>query len=220
MALHVTTLATTDWVAAILSSPSSSLQRPLAMFSFAINHYLTGLDPVPMKMTNVAIHLINTMLVFGLVRSLIRVAAPRPDTERTTADTAALITAACWALHPINLMAVLYVIQRMESLSHTFVFAGLWLYIEGRSRQIAGRGGWGYVLVGLLPCTALGALVKESAVLLPLYAFTLEFCVFRWPTPTVSTITTSYPAASHTSMASRVFSATPPSVPLDGLGRM
>ena len=41
-----------------------------------------------------------------------------------------------------------------------------------------------------------------------------------WPTPTVSTSTTSKPAASHTSIASRVRRATPPSVPLDGDGRM
>ena len=41
-----------------------------------------------------------------------------------------------------------------------------------------------------------------------------------WPTPTVSTITTSKPAASQTSIASRVRCATPPSVPPEGVGRM
>ncbi len=44
--------------------------------------------------------------------------------------------------------------------------------------------------------------------------------VSDWPMPTVSTITTSKPAASHNSMVSRVFAATPPSVPEDGDGRM
>ena len=38
--------------------------------------------------------------------------------------------------------------------------------------------------------------------------------------PTVSTSTTSKPAASHTIIASRVRWATPPSDPLDGEGRM
>jgi hypothetical protein len=38
--------------------------------------------------------------------------------------------------------------------------------------------------------------------------------------PTVSTSTTSKPAASHNSIASRVFAATPPSVPDEGEGRM
>src|SRR5262245_18638092 len=40
------------------------------------------------------------------------------------------------------------------------------------------------------------------------------------PTPTVSTRTTSYPAASHTIIASRVRRVTPPSEPAAGLGRM
>ena len=41
-----------------------------------------------------------------------------------------------------------------------------------------------------------------------------------WPTPTVSTMTMSNPAASATNIASRVFSATPPKVHDDGLGRI
>ena len=41
-----------------------------------------------------------------------------------------------------------------------------------------------------------------------------------WPTPTVSTSTTSKPAASHSRSASRVRRATPPSSPPDGEGRM
>jgi hypothetical protein len=44
--------------------------------------------------------------------------------------------------------------------------------------------------------------------------------VSDWPTPTVSTSTTSKPAASHSSIVSRVFAATPPSVPEEGEGRM
>ena len=55
-----------EWVAAAFSSPSADLQRPLAMLSFAVNHALTGLDPYWMKLTNVGIHLANTLLVFSL----------------------------------------------------------------------------------------------------------------------------------------------------------
>jgi hypothetical protein len=75
---------------------------------------------------------------------------------------------------------VLFVVQRMESLCHTFVFAGLWMYIVGRARlQLEGRG-WALMLSGLVGCTALGVLVKESAVLLPLYALLLEWTLLRF----------------------------------------
>lgn len=181
LALHVTKPIWNDWLAAVLSSPSGNLQRPLAMLTFAINHYFTGLDPRPMKLTNLAIHLLNTLLVFGLVRSLVQVASSeRADRPSTTTDWAALFTTAIWSLHPINLMAVLFVVQRMESLCHVFVFGGLWLYVLGRQRQLQGNGGRLLVLAGLIPCTLLGSLAKESAFLLPLYAFCLESCLFRF----------------------------------------
>lgn len=173
--LHVATLLWRDWIAAIFSSDAGTLQRPLAMLTFAINHYFTGLDPVPMKLTNIAIHALNATLVLMLVRTLLQMAGDGFDGRRR--EWAARFTAAAWALHPINLMAVLFVVQRMESLSHTFVFAGLWLYLLGRQHQLDGRRGWALILPGLFGGTLLGTMSKESAVLLPLYAFLAELCL-------------------------------------------
>jgi hypothetical protein len=178
LALHVTSLSWNDWIAAMLSSPASNLHRPLAMLTFAVNLYFTGLDPVPMKLTNIAIHLLNVLLVFGLIRSLLSPVFTGNDGMRRRIDWAALFASACWALHPINLMAVLFIVQRMESLCHVFVFAGLWAYVAGRVRQQRGASGWSLVLTGLVGGTAVGLLAKESAVLLPVYALCLETCIF------------------------------------------
>lgn len=178
--LHVTTLAWRDWMAAIFSSPSSELQRPLSMLSFAANHYFTGLDPYWMKATTVLLHGLNSLLVFALVASI--AAAAAPDAARRRVLGFGWLVALLWVVHPINLMAVLYVVQRMEVLSHSFVFLGLWLYASGRQRQLAGSNGWLRVLA-LAPCTALGMMAKESACLLPLYAFLLEWCLFRFEGP-------------------------------------
>jgi hypothetical protein len=132
LALHVTSSSWNDWKAAVLSSPASDLSRPLAMLTFATNYYFTGLDPWPMKLTNIAIHLLNTVLVFGLLRSLLSVTANNVAHAQRRCQWAALFASACWALHPINLMAVLYIVQRMESLCRTFVLVGLWLCVAGR----------------------------------------------------------------------------------------
>jgi hypothetical protein len=177
LALHVGLQSDfVQWMAAVFSSPSNVLVRPLAMLTFAINYALTGLDPYWMKLTNLGIHLLNTGLVFGLVQCLLRMANARPaDGNEARRTGQALWITAAWALNPINLMAVLFVVQRMESLCHTFVFAGLWLYLLGRVRlQTDGRG-WALMLIGLIGGTALGTLAKESAVLVPLYAFALEW---------------------------------------------
>jgi hypothetical protein len=129
-----------------------------------------------MKLTNLAIHLLNTWLVFLLGRRVLRAAAVNAtDGNSTRNQWIALWVAAAWALNPINLMAVLFVVQRMESLCHTFVFAGLLLYVMGRARLRTIGQGWPMLLGGLIGGTVLGALVKESAVLLPVYALALEW---------------------------------------------
>lgn len=175
-ALHVIQPSWSNWLAAAYSSPASDLQRPLAMLSFALNYFFTGLDPWPMKLTNVLIHVLNAGLVLALVRSLLQ--GTLRESSSGFRSRLALFACSCWALMPINLMAVLLIVQRMESLSHVFVFLGLWLYVVGRLRQLEGRNGWTFILPGLVLCTALGALAKESAVLLPLYAFCIELCIF------------------------------------------
>lgn len=182
--LHISSNATwRQWLAAMFSSPSSDLQRPLAMLTFAVNHGLTGLDPYWMKMTNVAIHLLNTLLVYALVDRILRMVDARPAGEAgARRKWIALWVASAWALNPINLMAVLFVVQRMESLCHTFVFAGLWLYLLGRAQLLATGRGWTTLLAGLLAGTVLGVLTKESAVLLPLYALALEWALLGFDT--------------------------------------
>lgn len=176
-ALHVGSLQWQEWVAAIFSFQAGPLQRPLAMLSFAVNHYFTGLDSAPMKAWNIALHALNALLVFGLLRSLLAVSSQVSSLRQAWG---ARVGAAVWALHPINLMAVLYVVQRMESLSQLFVFAGLWLYLHGRRRQLEGRHGWSHVIAGLAGGTVLGLLAKESAALLPVYAFLLEVFVLKF----------------------------------------
>ncbi len=179
--VHVTHNVWREWMGAAFSSSASDLQRPLAMLSFGLNHYFTGQDPWPMKLTNVCLHAFNALLVFGLVRQLLLACKERfPSILPQSTESAALFAAALWAIHPINFTAVLYVVQRMESLSHTFVFVGLWLYILGRQRQLAGSGGWPQMLLALTLFPALGLLAKESAVLLPVYAFAIEWLVFNF----------------------------------------
>ena len=181
-AVHVTGWDRHAWMAAVFSSNSGVGHRPLAMATFALNHVFTGLDPVPMKLVNIAIHALNACLVLGLLRALLGLCVPAIDGRRR--EWSARFAAAAWALHPINLMAVLFVVQRMESLCHAFVFAGLWLYLLGRRRQLAGEAGGGWrILAGIVGGTFLGALCKESAVLLPLYAACIELCLLGFRKP-------------------------------------
>lgn len=178
-ALHVTQSSMQAWLQAAWASPSSDLQRPLASLSFGLNHYFTGLDPWWMKATNLAIHLLNGLLLYTLLRRICKQGSSAQEAQQRS-HWLALAVSGVWLLHPINLTAVLFVVQRMESLAQVFVLAGLLLYVEARQRQARGEPGFNWRLwLGVPCCTVLGIASKESAALLPLYALLLELTVLR-----------------------------------------
>jgi len=194
---------------AALSSPSSEFSRPLASLSFAVNYLATGLNPYWMKLTNLVLHLLNGLLVFFLASALLESAAgttsaatnfsapPEVTHTLTRSGIIAALIAASWMLLPINLTAVLYVVQRMESLANLFVLLGLIGYVAGRHRMLATKHlysatsnshGWGYFWLcaaSITLPTALGLLAKETAVMLPFYAMLIEWLLygFRVVTP-------------------------------------
>lgn len=179
-AVHVGTLDLGEWKQALWASPSSNLQRPLASLSFAVNHYFSALAPLPMKATNLAIHLLNGWLLYLLLRRVLAQVPPAAGESGSRTEWLATAVAALWLLHPINLTPVLLVVQRMESLAQLFVLAGLILYLDARQRQQDGQPGAGWRLwLGFPAAMVLGVAAKESAALLPLYALLLEIFLLR-----------------------------------------
>ncbi len=197
-AIHITPGHSTvaAWVNAAISSPASFLRRPLASITFALDWMAGNGSPWPFKVTNIVIHLINGVLVFCMLRTLLRLVAwragrlPFPKGNETAirideaaATRLALIVSAAWMLLPINLMAVLYVVQRMESLCQIFVLAGLWAYLHGRWMMLTAadarrdRRGFALTVSGIVFGTVLGLTSKETAVLLPVFAFLAEWIV-------------------------------------------
>jgi hypothetical protein len=166
---------------ALWSANAGPLDRPLSMLSFAAQMVFTGMNPWPLKLANVLLHLFNGWLVWLLssrVLGWLEQRAPRP--WLVGGQTLALLATAAWVLAPIQLTAVLYVIQREEALAATFVLLGLLGYWHGRMRLINGQRGalawiWGSLALG----TVVASLAKETGVMLPAYAFVLEWVVLR-----------------------------------------
>ncbi len=159
--------------------------RPLSMASFALNYYHSGMVPYAFKAINLAIHLLNGLLVFVLMNALL---ALHWRIRGTANDHAAawigIAVAALWLLHPFNLTAVLYVVQRMTSLAALFSLTGLTLYVYGRRMLLDGRrSGFLVIAVSLYVFTPLAALCKESGGLLPLLILVSEATLLRWSAP-------------------------------------
>jgi len=170
-------------VAGVLAPEGEQLRRrPLARLTFALNYVFAGgeFDERAMKLTNIAIHLANGILVFCLFRLVVARLRPRGPASGTIArDFLPLFAAALWLLHPVQLTSVLYVVQRMTSLATLFALAGLCLFLVGRGRLAEGRkGGFGLMAAGVVGGTLLGAACKEIALVTPFLAFLLEGVLF------------------------------------------
>jgi tetratricopeptide (TPR) repeat protein len=171
---------------AAYSLDAGPLQRPVAMATFALNHYWAGTfrNPVPYKLTNIAIHSINALLIWWLLGLIFgRLTEFRASTwSKLSAQTIYVLAgsaAILWTVHPIQVSTVLYVIQRMTQLSSLFTVLALIAYMIGRRAMLDTKrwGAW-LTIAGPVVFGALGLLCKENAVLIPLLMVLLEFVLF------------------------------------------
>ena len=160
----------------VFSGNAGPSGRPLALASFLINLKAWPDSPGDFLFVNTLIHLLNTVLVLIVLRRMLRLA----PALQSNAAWIALLTTALWTLSPLLASTSFNVVQRMTSLSASFMLVGLWLYLIGRAR-LAQRPWFGLIWmgVGIGFGTVLATFSKESGALLPLYALVMEFTLLR-----------------------------------------
>ena len=173
-------------LAASYAAQADYPQRGLAYVTLALNYYFAGqqFEPFAFKATNLAIHILNGLLVLILAKLILLrwwqlgVLKSRQDPSFRIM-VLAVVAMGLWLLHPIQLTSVLYVVQRMTSLAATWVLAGAIVFVIARARFQEGRR---YALAlmtgGVGVCVVLGFLCKQSALLLPAYIAILELFLF------------------------------------------
>jgi hypothetical protein len=183
--IAIETLDIKTLTAAFWSGNTGPLGRPISMLSFALNHYFTGLDPYFFKLTNLFIHLVNITLVFWLVHSMLRAfVANRFNASNPNAPRfpfyGAVLAAAIWGLHPLNLTSVLYIVQRMTSLSTLFGLLALALYAAWRtSPWNFSRLRNGLTGLAIFLCLLASIFSKESGLLFIPLLIWIELLIFK-----------------------------------------
>ena len=120
---------------------------PLVYTTFWLEHKLWGFDPTGYHIVNVLLHLANALLLWHLLR---RLAVP-----------GAWMVAAVFALHPLHVESVAWVIERKDVLSGLFYFAAVLVYM--RFVEMPSRGRYACSLA----LYAAGMLSKSIVVTLP-----------------------------------------------------
>lgn len=172
-------ISRTDWGwhefwLAVWSGEAGPTGRPIAMATFALDSMLWGLDPSIMKFENILIHCL-TGYVFFLLAGRICVKA------RLSAKAAfwlPALVALMWLVHPLNLTGVLYIVQRMASLSALFAALALLMYMYWRDFLDQDCFSFRHFF-GFISFSIASMLSKENGFLIIFYIAILELILFN-----------------------------------------
>lgn len=137
-------------------------RRPVVALSLAINYRIGGFEPLGYHVFNIGVHLLASLVLFGVVRRSVPRIRSGSLSDRAT-DWFAGLAALFWVVHPLGTQAVTYVIQRGESLMALFYLLTLYCMIRGAGAQRPHR--W-YALS--IVCCGLGMGSKAVMVTAPL----------------------------------------------------
>jgi tetratricopeptide (TPR) repeat protein len=137
--------------------------HPLAWISHMVDAQLFGVQPGPQHVTNLILHIANSLLLFGVLWRM------------TGALGRSAFVGALFAVHPLHVESVAWISERKDVLSTFFWFLGLWAYADYE------RGGkWTrYALVFL--SLALGLMSKPMLVTFPFALLLLDYWPLRRP---------------------------------------
>ena len=138
---------------------NSTCWHPLTWLSHMLDYECFGLDAGMHHLTSVALHAVNAMMLFVVLRSM------------TGAFWRSALVAALFAWHPLQVDSVAWIAERKNVLSTLFLMLTLMAYVRYARRPSLGR----YVPVFLFLC--LGLIAKPSLVVAPLLLLVLDF----WP---------------------------------------
>jgi len=164
-------------------SVNGGIGRPIAFASFVLQAHYWPNDPGAFIYVNTLIHLLNGVLVAWMALRLHRLV----PSLAISAEGFSLSLAAVWLLQPLLASASLMVVQRMTTLSASFMLTGLIAYLAGREAISKGNfRGWFAMVASVGLGTGLAVLTKENGALLPLYVWVLEITLLRANKPSRS----------------------------------
>lgn len=156
-----------------LGSTKFGIRRLVPVLTLALDYYFGGGGVVQYHLTNIAIHLICTLLVFLFVRKLLIAGRSQGRQRFLSVSWFALAAAGLWALNPVQTNAVTYLVQRMTSLAALFYIGALVCYLYARLASSIRRRNMFFALALVSAFAAF--LSKENTFTLPAAILLVEY---------------------------------------------
>lgn len=137
------------------------MYQPLVVLTFAINHYFSQLDTIPLHLGNLILHLVNVLLIYTFIYKL------------SSKKLIAIIAATLFAVHPMNVEAVTWISARSSSLYTLFYTLSIILYLNYLNLQQRKY----LIFAGL--AFILSLFSKAQAVTLPMMLLAIDYYYSR-----------------------------------------
>ena len=144
--------------------------HPLTWWSHMLDVQMYGMSAGPHHVTSLLLHIVNTLLLFGLLHAMTGRLGP------------SAFVAALFAAHPLHVESVAWVSERKDVLSTLFWMLTVWAYLRYLRRPRLGR----YFLMAAV--FVLGLMAKPMLVTLPFVLLLLDVwplgrVTLAWSTP-------------------------------------
>lgn len=79
---------------------------PINQLMYTLLYQLFGVTPIPFHLASLLLHIVNVLLIFGLIRSIIAFRMPE---QKPLAEQVAFCTTLLFAIHPLQVEAVAWI---------------------------------------------------------------------------------------------------------------
>ncbi len=142
---------------------------PIRLLSYAVDYRLWGLNPFGFHLTNLLLHILNTILVSLLAMQIAGTAGKGNGALKPLAGG---IAGMLFGIHPLQVETVAWVSGRKDLLSTFFVLCAALLYLRSYMRPASKKTDWG--MLCSLALFVLGMLSMATAAAFPLVLLAFE----------------------------------------------
>ena len=151
--------------------------RIVGYLTFALDYAVHGYSLTGYHLVNILIHVLATFMAYQVALALLKTPRLESMANEQAILWLPLITALIFAIHPLQIQAVTYIVQRLASLVALFYLSSLYCYLQFRlSKTPKKKIIFGFLLI-ISGCLAL--FTKQNAVTIPLVFLLLEWIFFN-----------------------------------------
>jgi len=174
--IHLKTLTWDNIQKTFYGFDQKKITRPVVYFTFGINYFFGQLNPFGYHAVNLLIHFCSAIFLFLFIYRTLNLPRLKAD-YGSSSYSIALLATVFWAVNPVQVTAVTYIVQRMASMAGMFYIMSIYFYLMGRTDERRRRAIFFFILSAVSTLFAIGS--KENAAMLPVSIYLFDLLLIQ-----------------------------------------